>query len=143
MSQYTYTISLRVVHPVMKPEKITKALGMTPQTKWTVGEARRSISGKLLGGHNKESFWCSALRKSDDSDFHAFLIRSIESLKTHREFFKAVRAAGGRLDLYVSLQTQSCIWEEMLTSEAMLALGQMGLDLIVDVLYDTDKEPSA
>ncbi len=143
MCPYNYIVALRIFHPEMDPAVITESLGMKPSRSWKVGEVRTSISGELLGGHNAESFWCTTLEESADSDLGAFLIRATERLKLHRQFFRKVRSTGGRLDLYVSLYPGGCIFGVTFTSDLMHALGLLGVDLGLDTLYDNDNGPAA
>jgi hypothetical protein len=59
MSEYEFTISLRIRHPSIEPLTITKMLGIEPQHTWKAGDARRSpvgggtrgqLPGELLDG---------------------------------------------------------------------------------------------
>ena len=41
MSEYEFTISLRIRHPGVDPSSITQALAIEPQHTWRAGERRR------------------------------------------------------------------------------------------------------
>jgi hypothetical protein len=49
MSEYEFTISLRIRHPSIEPHTITKTLGIEPQHIWKAGDARRSSAGGTRG----------------------------------------------------------------------------------------------
>ena len=49
MSDYEFTMSLRIRHPTAEPAEITRILGIEPQHMWRVGEARRDAVGREIG----------------------------------------------------------------------------------------------
>jgi hypothetical protein len=61
MSEYEFTISLRIRHPSIEPHTITKVLGIEPQHTWKAGDARRSPAGEALEGSYRESYWIARL----------------------------------------------------------------------------------
>ena len=42
MSEYEFTVSLRIRHPSIAPSRITETLGIEPQHTWKAGEARHA-----------------------------------------------------------------------------------------------------
>src|SRR5207248_6512513 len=55
MSEYEFTISLRIRHPTIDPAAITRMLGMEPQHTWHSGAPRRGPAGEALDGVYRES----------------------------------------------------------------------------------------
>lgn len=50
MSEYEFTVSLRIRHPTIGPETISATLGVQPQHTWRAGEPRCDPTGAELGG---------------------------------------------------------------------------------------------
>jgi hypothetical protein len=44
MSEYEFTLSLRLRHPAIDPTKITQTLGIEPQHTWKAGDRRCPLS---------------------------------------------------------------------------------------------------
>lgn len=57
MTANEYSIALRVRHPSIDPDKISRALGFEPQHSWRAGEPRRSTSGEASAGVYRETYW--------------------------------------------------------------------------------------
>ncbi|MBW9332890.1 hypothetical protein FEE59_05185 [Herbaspirillum sp. RU 5E] len=106
-SAYQYDISLRIWHPDMPHEEISKTIGRTPRYGWTVGSPRFSIHGKPLGGVRDFSYWSERLTNntvvSDSILVEEEIARQIELLSELASFFRKVRAEGGRAELFVGL----------------------------------------
>jgi len=51
MSEYEFTISLRIRHPSVDPRTITETLGIEPQYTWKAGEPRRGAARLGRIGH--------------------------------------------------------------------------------------------
>lgn len=62
LNPYQYTISLRIWHPNMPHEEISKTIGRTPRLSWTAGSPRFSIKGKPLGGFYDFYYWTERLK---------------------------------------------------------------------------------
>ena len=60
MSEYEFTISLRIRHPSVEPHTITETLGIEPQHTWKAGDARRSPAGEALAGKQTDVKLCYA-----------------------------------------------------------------------------------
>ncbi len=54
-------VSLRIRHPSIDPDEITRELGLKPEHAWACGEPRRSESGTPLGGKRRDSYWTARL----------------------------------------------------------------------------------
>src|SRR6185312_5049318 len=61
MSEYEFTVSLRIRHPTIDPDTITAALGIQPQHCWRAGEPRCDPAGAELGGTYRDSYWMGRL----------------------------------------------------------------------------------
>jgi hypothetical protein len=129
---YQYDISLRIWHPAMPHEEISKTIGRTPNRSWTVGSPRFSIHGKPLGGADDFSYWTERLTKktvlSDTMWVEEEIVRQVEAFSQQALFFRKVRAEGGRAELFVGLFSDFNIVVELepaLTgSSSLFAIGQ-------------------
>ena len=57
MQCYSYSVTLRIWHPSIDPEEITRALGIEPKRAFKVGTRRETPKGNLLDGTHRESYW--------------------------------------------------------------------------------------
>lgn len=107
MSDYNYSISLRVTHPNIDPDEITKELGIEPFRKWMAGERRMTPKGTLLEGLNSESYWASDMHPetnrllSIDVYIEDYLIQLNNKLNRHKEYFTRLLASGGCVEYFV------------------------------------------
>lgn len=139
MHPYTYKVSLRIFHPQMDPQVITDTLSMQPSTINRVGERRATPTGTLLEGHYDQSYWSSFFTPPDDSDVGEFLGRSVEGFRQHRSFFRHIRDTGGDVELFIGLFADSVNIGATLAHDLLAALGDMGIDLGLDI-YDYNTE---
>src|SRR3984893_12389948 len=57
MTEYEFTISLRIRHPSVEPRTITETLGIEPQHTWKAGDPRRGAAGETREGAYRGSYW--------------------------------------------------------------------------------------
>jgi hypothetical protein len=128
----------------MDPEVFTERLKMEPQTKWKLGDRRKTPTGTLLEGHYERSYWYSLLSRPedpDDVDLPGYLDRTLKHLTAHQEFFQEIRITGGKVELFVGVFAGAGNIGATLTHDLMADFGKMGMDLAVDI-YDS-KNPQA
>ncbi len=53
---YHYRISLRVFHPSISPQEVTRLIGIEPQRAWQAGTPRRTPAGRLSKESTKNRF---------------------------------------------------------------------------------------
>jgi hypothetical protein len=93
MSEYEFTISLRIRHPSIEPHTITKTLGIEPQHSWKAGDARRSPAGEALEGSYRESYWIARLMpepelSSDRSTVESVVLQTLAQLRRSHAFLE-------------------------------------------------------
>lgn len=102
---YRYGISLRVFHPVIDPDKITRELGLKPFRCWKAGERRTTPIGTPLKGSWPQSYWCSKqlVRGSTprSPSLPDAISKLLDRLEPHKAFFHRIRRGGGRVELDV------------------------------------------
>jgi hypothetical protein len=67
----------------------------------------------------------------------------MERLVPHRGFFNHIRETGGRVEFYITLYPGGGALGETLQHDLLAALGHLGIDLSLDILYAPEDKPSA
>ena len=137
MSEYEFTVSLRLRHPVIDPSTITRTLGIEPQHTWKAGEARRDPAGGTLEGVYRESYWMGRLMdepqlSSARMSVESVLLQTLAHLRRSHDFLEQLHADGGVAELHVSLYAREEFRLE-LSEEALGLLGRLGLAVALDV----------
>ena len=137
MSDYEFTISLRIRHPSIAPGEISRTLGIEPQHTWTVGESRRGPAGEPLEGTYRESFWMARLMdgpqlSSEQVSVESALLRTLAQLRRSMPFLAHLNAEGGVAELYISIFAREPFRLELLL-ESLALLGRLGLAIAREV----------
>jgi hypothetical protein len=137
MSEYEFTISLRIRHPSIDPTTITRTLGVEPQHTWQAGEARRTPGGETLEGVHHESYWMGRLMEEPQLAFagvsvESMLIQTLGHLRRSQSFLEQLHAEGGASELYFSLFARTDFRLE-LSAQSLALLGRLGLAVALDV----------
>jgi Domain of unknown function (DUF4279) len=100
MNSARYKISLRITHPSIKSDEITREIGLQPDIFYSVGDQKKTPVGTQLHAVRKESFWCCNLPESGDSLEEA--IQSFtDSLEVRKIFFQRLTSTGGRIEYFI------------------------------------------
>jgi hypothetical protein len=106
-SAFNYSMSLRVRHPSLDPALLTKTLHLEPLHSWRAGEPRRSVSGAMLGGEHRESYWSAPLpgQAVGAAAFalESFLAQQLTQLNRHRELMSRLQDEGGQISLLIEI----------------------------------------
>ena len=137
MSEYEFTLSLRLRHPAIDPSTITQTLGIEPQHTWKVGDPRRDPAGGALEGAYRESYWMGRLMDEPELSsgllsVESVLLQNLANLRRSQVFLEQFHAEGGVAELYVSLYAREAFRLE-LSDEALGLLGRLGLAVALDV----------
>jgi uncharacterized protein DUF4279 len=137
MSEYEFTISLRLRHPSIDPSTITQTLGIEPQHTWKVGDARRDPGGTALGGIYRESYWMGRLMEqpqhsSSRVSVESVLLQTLAHLRRSQSFLERLDAEGGVAELHVSLFAREDFRLE-LSARSLALLGRLGLAVALDI----------
>jgi hypothetical protein len=102
-----YAMSLRVRHPNLDPAVLTKTLHLESLHSWRAGEPRRSVTGAVLGGEHRESYWSAPLPGqavgSAAFPLELFLGQQLVQLGRHRDFLGRLQAEGGQISLLIEI----------------------------------------
>jgi len=137
MSDYEFTITLRIRHPDIDPARITAVLGINPQATWKKGDSRISPEGDRLQGERGESYWTGRLMptpelSSEFSSVEAELLKILAQLRKSNEFLLELRSAGATSELHVSLFSRQEFRLDLSPSTLEL-LGRLGLAIALEV----------
>jgi len=137
MSEYEFTISLRLRHPSIDPSEITQTLGLTPQHTWKAGDARRGPGGGTLEGVYRESYWMGRLmhepaQSSAQVSVESVLLQTLAQLRRSHGFLERLDADGGIAELHVSLFAREDFQLE-LSAQSLNLLGRLGLAITLDI----------
>lgn len=135
MSPYQYVISLRVWHPSLPKEEISRIVGRDAKVSWTAGAPRFSPKGTLLGGLRESSYWTTELTSgtelSDPVEVEQAIGKLIDDLALRSVFFNRVRNDGGKSELFVGLFSDENIVVDLEPS-LMGELAHMALNICLD-----------
>jgi Domain of unknown function (DUF4279) len=137
MSEYEFTVSLRLRHPAIDPSVITQTLGIEPQHTWTAGDPRRDPAGGSLQGIHRESYWMGRLMEepqlsSARLSLESVLRQTLAHLRRSQDFLERLHAEGGVAELHVSLYAREAFRLE-LSEESLGLLGRLGLAVALEV----------
>jgi hypothetical protein len=137
MSEYEFTLSLRLRHPAIDPFRITQTLGIEPQHTWKAGEPRRDPAGRSLEGAYRDSYWMARLMEepklsSAQLSVESVLLQTLAHLRRSQAFLEQLHAEGGVAELQISLYAREDFRLE-LSDETLGLLGRLGLAVALDV----------
>jgi hypothetical protein len=137
MSEYEFTISLRIRHPSIDPTRITRTLGVEPQHTWQAGAPRRGPAGEALERVHHESYWMGRLMEEPQLalagvSVESVLMQALAQLRRSQGFLEQLHAEGGAAELHVSLFARTDFRLE-LSAQSLALLGRLGLAVALDV----------
>jgi Domain of unknown function (DUF4279) len=137
MSEYEFTLSLRLRHPAIDPSRITQTLGIEPQHTWKAGDPRRDPAGAALEGVYRESYWMGRLMdepqlSSARLSVESVLLERLATLRRSQDFLEQLHAEGGVAELHISLYAREDFRLE-LSEQSLGLLGRLGLAVALDV----------
>lgn len=147
MSEYEFTVSLRIRHPTIDPARISTSLGIEPQHAWRAGEPRCDPAGAELGGAHRDSYWMGRLMDepqlaSESVSVERTILKTLSQLRRAQPFLEQINAEGGVAELLVSLYARGDFRLE-LPADSLTLLGRMHLSVALDVHPQSPLEASA
>lgn len=136
MQLYSYILDLRIWHPKLDPDVVTRTLAIEPHLAWRAGDPRRTPKGTLLGGVRAEGSWCAnpfsyGWRESTDALVEDALEELVTYLEPHAPFLQEIGEGGG---VRIWLSSQSSRNYALDLSPCMLGrLASLGATLVHDV----------
>ena len=134
LNEFSYCATLHISHPTIDPSEITAALQIEPSRMSRVGQAHRSVPGRVYDF----SHWSSKLPAKDHDDIPTFLARLVSQLSRHRNYLHELSDSGGEIECFIGIfPTRLCDQQYSHNLLAMLA------DLRIDLRLDYYDQPSA
>ncbi len=130
-----YKISLRITHPSMDPEYISKQLSLKPFRKWKAGSQRTTPSGKRLTGTYKDTYCVFDLDEKIGDDLESTLGTLTRKFYAHKHFLKKVQSTGGNIEYFIGLFVNKNTGL-VLDRRLMIQLTELGIDLSFDIYSD-------
>lgn len=136
MQLYSHILDLRIQHPTLDPDLVSRTLGLEPQRSWRAGDARKTPKGTLLVGVHSEGYWSTnpflyGWRESTDAQIEDALEELITFLEPHRDFLKGI-SQGGRIRVWVSSQSLRNYAFE-LSPSVLSRLASLGATFVHDI----------
>ena len=57
MQLYSHTVDLRISHPALDPDLVTRTLKLQPHISWRTGDPRQTPKGTPLEGFHSKGYW--------------------------------------------------------------------------------------
>lgn len=137
MQSYSFSVALRIWHPNIDPEVISRNLGLNAKHAAMAGTERTTPKGRKLGGVHAESYWHSDPFEIGDyastDDLAEDVLASVaEVLAPKKSFLLLLREQGARLHLQVASFSHRNYAVE-LSPEFLRGCGELGLSVVHDV----------
>lgn len=130
-----YAVRLAIKHPTVDPDRITQALGITPDWSWKVGASRSTPAGRSLPGRHGETYWTSARRVTAHRAFFDTAVDFLDMLERHADFVRGLADSGGTVAIVAHLSGADNIGDDL--TPAMLArMAALNIGLGIEVFPD-------
>ena len=130
-----FTLVVRIFHPDIDPQEISRTLGREPYQAWQAGKPRHTRSGHLMPSVGRESYWIWRRRVAGQRDFFAALVDELDWLAVHAGFLEGLVAAGGQVALGLNLAGDENIGAT-LRHDVLQRLAALPIDLGIEVFPD-------
>src|SRR5260370_39223721 len=130
---FRFALSLRLRHPSIRSEEISRAIGLQPSIHWNAGEPRVSPDGTVLGGVRDQTYWSSRILHSESVDLTDALAASLSSLEPHKDFLLDFVATGAEIEYFIGWFTTDTSGGETLDWELLQRLAALHINVGLDV----------
>jgi hypothetical protein len=139
MDDPKYSLSFRILHPVMSPKLVSAELGLEPQRAWEAGTPRTSPRGTPLTGTHQSSYWSYKYDNVAGKTLAAAVRDLASNLMPHRTFIRSVSDKGGRSEIFVGWFGDGNTGE-IFDFKILTMLADMKIDLALDVYHSSMKQ---
>lgn len=138
MLPFEYSVSLRVVHPELDLDCITKELGLAPRHVWKAGDHKQTPTGAALGGKRCESYWSHRFEHPDGMVLSDFLEILAIRLLVHGDFLRSIASQGGSLFLFIGWFSGDNSGDRF-SPDLLQKLSELRIGLSLDVYGNSDR----
>ena len=144
MQTYKFKLDLRIWHPDLDPEEISKTLNFQPDTFWKNGDAKKTPTGSLLQGMHSETYWASnpfsnGWRYSTEALIEEAINELITYLDKYIEFLQEI-SQEGIIRLWISSHSKSNFSIEI-PPRMSAKFSELGLTFIHDAYQVPQNDP--
>lgn len=133
-SSTRFRISLRIWHPEVRSDDITKGLGLTPELSYSAGDRRVTPKGAELSGFRAETYWTHEWPVG--GSFEGAIDEISAQLFRKAEFLCHLKETGGRLEYFIGwFSTENSGF--VLDHRVLRLLSDLRMDLAFDVYTDS------
>ena len=129
---FIFDLSIRVVHPKERVERVTSELGLDPTAQCQFGEPRRTPVGTALPGTYRDTRWSHCVRYKTHNEFFTVLQDLLERLEGAQEYLHGLTASGGQVSLNVNLAGHTRISDVLLVSD-LVRMARIDVGLGVEI----------
>ena len=137
---FRFRLSLRLRHPTLRADDISKSLGVTPNFSWSAGEPRRNPEGRTLGGTRDETYWTWSISTSDSTWLGDAIDANLVEIGAHSGFLRDFVSTGGSIEYFVGWFTSKVSGGETLNWELLRRLADYQINISLDV-YSAERAP--
>jgi hypothetical protein len=155
-----FLLSLRIKHPSMDPEHISKELGIEPEHSFRAGQPRHSKSGLGVAAVHTESYWLAPMDPTSwfgnpsfaeplrlaitQEHIDAVIARNLTGSlglcaarfnKAHAAWLNKIRLEGGEISLLVTL-SPTTVNTFSLVPQVSTMFGELGITLEFEITDD-------
>lgn len=136
MQLYSHILTLRIWHPTLDPDLVSRTLRIDPQISWRAGDPRQTPKGTLLDGVRTEGYWSAdpfsyGWRDSTDGQIEDALVELVSFLEPHGDFLRGI-SQGGAVRIWVGSQSNRNYAMELPPS-LLGRLASLNITLVHDV----------
>jgi hypothetical protein len=136
----SFKVALRVSHPSIDPEVISRELAIVPHYSHRAGHPKVTPRGAPLDGVFDHSSWRFDFDAAGVSDLSDFLSTLVEPLRKHASFFARMVGDGGRVEFFCGVFADGN-WDEAYSHELLRTLATLSIDLRLDVYAQREDLP--
>lgn len=139
MTEYSYSISLRVTHPTMDLDVVTAVLGRSPEVIWKLSEPRQTPKGTPLPGVYKRGLWTTRLLNGASAEQHlpSALAIALDLVAAGSSLFGEIAATGGSTEFFIGWFFYDGNSGDVLDHRLLARLASMSINLSFDVHGET------
>ena len=103
-SSFKYEAALRITHPKIDPDEITKRLKINPTLSHRAGDSRCTPKGSPLPGLNKEMFWMHVIEENASNHSNSLLSLLADMnqrIVFAQAYLREIEETGGRIEYFV------------------------------------------
>ncbi|MBD8900356.1 DUF4279 domain-containing protein [Rhodanobacter sp. DHG33] len=138
MNTFKFRTSLRFFGKSFDPHELSTQLGIKATYEHKMGERRTTPKGAILNSVYDESYCLFDIASHPKDGLHEVLDRTTNSLFCHKDLFNSIRRCGDRIEIFVGWFSSGNSGE-VLPYDLMAKLGELGIDLALDV-YGSNSE---